>query len=245
MRSLLTSELQRLQDDLLVMGSKVGAALSQSVDSLAERDYDKAMDIIRSDVEINTRYYDIEEGCVRVISTQQPTAGDLRLLTSMISISAELERIGDYAKGIAKISLRLRNEQLMKPLIDIPQMAEKVRGMLHRSLLAFSYKDVSMARTVPLEDEAVDQLYDQVYRELFTYMLQNPENINQGNQLLYVAHNLERAADRCTNICQRVVYTATGQIVNLEPANDADVSVLAYEQMVPVETALQSTLQDA
>lgn len=219
------------------MGSAVEHALLDAVEMLRTRNFEASRRLIVADWEINARYYDIEQGCVQLIATQQPTAGDLRLLTSMITISAELERIGDYAKGIAKINLLIGEKELLKPLIDIPRMADKAQAMLHRALVAFSRRDVAAARTIPQEDDEVDNLYDQVYRELFTYMLQNPDTISQGNYLLWAAHNLERAADRVTNICQRVVYMVTGQVVNLE--DDADIfgEPTALSQVEPVQPA--------
>lgn len=224
--------MQRLQDDLLSMGSMVEFALRDAVEVLQSRDFRRGDGLIAADFQINALYYDIEQGCVRLIATQNPRAGDLRLLTSMITVSAELARIGDYAKGIAKVNNLIGEEELMKPLIDIPTMSAKAQGMLHRSLVAFTRRDLELARAIPQEDDEVDQLYQQVYRELFTYMLQNPHYINQGNYLLWAAHNLERAADRVTNICQRVVYMVTGQIVNLED----DSGAFGYSGVEPVQT---------
>lgn len=223
-------------DELLAMGSQVGSALDQAVESLVKRDFEKSRLVIAEDWHINARYYDIEQGCVNLIATQQPMAVDLRMLTSMISVSAELERIADYGKGIAKINLLIGEEPLMKRLVDIPTMAKNAQWMLHRSLVAFSRKDVDLAREVPLEDDAIDELYQQVYRELITHMLENPQYINQANYLLWVAHNLERAADRCTNICQRVVYMVTGQIVNLEKSAELANSLVAFEAIEPIQT---------
>ena len=235
-RQIFTQELQRLLDELLAMGSQVGSALDQAVESLVKRDFEKSRLVIAEDWHINARYYDIEQGCVNLIATQQPMAVDLRMLTSMISVSAELERIADYGKGIAKINLLIGEEPLMKRLVDIPTMAKNAQWMLHRSLVAFSRKDVDLAREVPLEDDAIDELYQQVYRELITHMLENPQYINQANYLLWVAHNLERAADRCTNICQRVVYMVTGQIVNLEKSAELANSLVAFEAIEPIQT---------
>ena len=235
-RQVFTQEIQRLLDELLAMGSQAGSALDRAVESLVRRDFECSRQIIAADWEINARYYDIEQGCVNLIATQQPMAIDLRTLTSMISVSAELERIADYAKGIAKVNLLIGEAPLIKPLVDIPLMSRHAQWMLHQAMVAFSRHDVELARAVPLEDDVVDRLYDQVYRELFTYMLQSPHHIDQGNHLLWVAHNLERAADRCTNICQRVVYMVTGQIVNLENSQDALDSPLAFAKVEPVRT---------
>lgn len=235
-RRVFNQELQRLLDELLALGSQVGLALDHAVESLVRRDFEKSRQVIADDWHINARYYDIEQGCVNLIATQAPRAADLRMLTSMISISAELERIADYGKGIAKVNLLIGDEPLMKRLVDIPIMARNVQWMLHRSLVAFSHRDIVLAREVPGDDDTVDELYHQVYRELITYMLQNPHYINQANHLLWVAHNLERAADRCTNICQRVVYMVTGQIVNLDQSTVAIDSPVAFEAVEPIQT---------
>lgn len=237
-RQVLTQEMQRLQNELLALGSTVEYAISDAVSVLKKRDYEGSKRIIADDWQINMRYHDIEQGCMQLIATQQPMAGDLRTIASMISISAELERIGDYAKGIAKINLLIGQEPLIKPLVDIPRMAILAQGMLHRSLLAFSRRDLALARSISKEDDEVDQLYDQVYRELFTYMLSNPNNINQGNYLLWAAHNLERTADRVTNICERVVYMISGQIVEFDRMSEEWNIPVNYNKIDPLQTKL-------
>lgn len=235
-RQAFMQELQRLQDEVLAMGSTVEYAVGDAVKILRERDFDGSRALIANDWQINVRYHDIEQGCLQLIATQQPTAGDLRVIASMITISSELERIGDYAKGIAKINLLIGEQPLIKPLVDIPQMSAKAQSMLHRSLVSFSRRDLALAKALPSEDDEVDAMYDQVYRELFTYMLANPHTIEQGNYLLWAAHNIERAADRVTNICERVIYMITGQIVELEHAMDEE-SMLAPSKIVPVDRA--------
>jgi phosphate transport system protein len=147
-------------------------------------------------------------------------AGDLRTLAAVLEIATELERIGDYAKGIARINLMMGEKPLLKPLIDIPRMAVKVRDMLHRALDAFIRRDVALARAIPAEDHEVDDLYNQVYRELLTYMMADPRTIDRATHLLWVAHNLERAADRVTNICERVIFTVTGEMKELDTDED-------------------------
>jgi len=137
-------------------------------------------------------------------------------LAAILMLATELERIGDYAKGIARINLMIGEGPLLKPLIDIPRMAEKARTMLHRALDAFIQRDVALARSIPAEDDEVDALYNQVYRELMTFIMANPRNIDQANHLLWVAHNLERAADRVTNICERVIFTVTGKLAEMD-----------------------------
>jgi phosphate transport system protein len=208
-------DLQRLQDDLLVLGSVVEEALTASVQQLKKRDLEGSRLLIEADRQINKKRYEIENNTLTLIATQQPMAGDLRTLAAVLEIAAELERIGDYAKGIANINLMIGPESLVKPLIDIPRMAEKGRDMLHRALDAFIKRNVELARLIPPEDNEVDDLYQQVYRELMTLILANPKNIDQANYLLWVAHNLERTADRVTNICERVVFTVTGEMEEL------------------------------
>ena len=151
-----------------------------------------------------------------VIAMQQPVAVDLRVLAAVLDIADELERIGDYAKGIAKINLRIGSGPMLKPLVDIPAMAEKASDALHRSLEAFVAREVELARALPKEDDEVDFLYNQVYRELMTYILGDPAAIEQANYLLWAAHNLERASDRVTNICERVIFTVTGELVEMD-----------------------------
>jgi phosphate transport system protein len=173
--------------------------------------------LIRADREIiNAKRFEIEEQALVLIATQQPIAGDLRTIAAILEIITELERIGDYAKGIARINIMIGDDPLLKPLIDVPVMAEKARDMLHRSLKAFIQRDVEAAKTIPKEDDEVDNLYDQVYRELLTYIMADPRTIEQANYLLWVAHNLERAADRVTNICERVLFMVTGEMAEMD-----------------------------
>ncbi len=208
-------ELQRLQDEMLMMGSMVEQALIESVESLKHRDREQSQGVIDRDRQINAKRFEIENDALVLIATQQPMAGDLRVIAAVLDLASELERIGDYAKGIAKINLMLGEDPLIKPLIDVPRMAEKARSMLHRALEAFVHQDVDLAKSIPGEDDDIDCLYEQVYRELITYILADPSTIQQANYLLWVAHNLERAADRVTNICERVVFTVTGEMVEL------------------------------
>jgi phosphate transport system protein len=212
-------ELQRLQDETLVLGSMVENALTESVEILKRRDMAASRRLIAQDRLINEKRFAIENDAMVLIATQQPMAGDLRTIAAVLDITHELERIGDYAKGIAKINLMIGEEPLVKPLVDIPRMAEKARDMLHRALEAFSRQDVGLARAIPAEDDEVDNLYNQVYRELITYVLADPSTIEQANYLLWAAHNLERAADRVTNVCERVIFTVTGEMVEMDQEN--------------------------
>lgn len=210
------NELQRLQDEVLALGSMVESALVESVEYLKQRNFDGSRQIIAQDRVINRKRYGIEEQVLVLIATRQPMASDLRILAAILEIAGELERIGDYAKGIAKINLLIGEKPLLKPLIDVPLMAEKARSMLHRALDAFIRHDVTLARAIPQEDDFVDALYEQVYRELITYIMADPSTIEQANYLLWAAHNLERAADRVTNLCERVIFTVTGELTELD-----------------------------
>ncbi len=206
-------ELHHLEDQVLLLGSMVEEALLLSVEALKRRDLDKSRWLIEHDADINARRYAIEEATLTLIALQQPVARDLRELAAILEIATELERIGDYAKGIAKINLLIGEGPLLKPLIDIPLMAEKALAMLRRSLDAFVRRDVDTARALPALDDEVDALYNQVYRELITYILADPTCLEQANYLLWAAHNLERAADRVSNICERILFTVTGELL--------------------------------
>jgi phosphate transport system protein len=219
MRKTFETEIQALKDELLLLGSMVEEQITASVDALKKRDTEAARRIYDTDSKINAKRYAIEEQVMILIATQQPMAHDLRLLASVLEVSGELERMGDYAKGIATVNLRMGNEPLLKPLIDIPRMAEKGVDMLHRALTAFINEDVEAARAIPVEDDEVDGLYTQVYRELMTFVLSDPRTIDRANYLLWTAHNLERLADRVTNICERTVFIATGEIQEIKGSN--------------------------
>ncbi|MCD6554148.1 MAG: phosphate signaling complex protein PhoU [Anaerolineae bacterium] len=208
-------ELHRLQDEMLVLGSMVEKAIIRSVETLRNRDVEAARQIVADDLKINRKRFDIEEECIQLVATQQPIAGDLRTIVSVLHVIVDLERMADHAEGIAKIAIMMGGEPPLKPLIDIPRMAEKAVDMLRRSLEAFIERDVEEAKRICEEDDEVDALYDQVYRELLTYMLQDPRNITRATWLLWVAHNLERIADRATNICERAVFLSTGKMEDL------------------------------
>jgi phosphate transport system protein len=215
MRQVFEQELRRLQDELMLLGTVVQNAVVNSVDSLKQRDLDASHRLIVEDHWINEKRFTIENEVLTLIATQQPVAGDMRVLAAILEIATELERMADYAKGIANINLRMGEGELVKPLIDIPRMAEKARDMLSRSLVAFIERDINLARAIPAEDDEVDDLYNQVYRELLTIIMANPHNIDKATYLLWVAHNLERTADRVVNICERVVFTVTGELNEL------------------------------
>ena len=210
-------ELHRLQDEVLILGGLVEKAIIQSVEVLKRRDLEGARRLIAQDRRvINEKRFAIESEALTLIATQQPMAGDLRVIAAVLEIAHELERMGDYAKGIAKINLMMGDEPLLKPLVDIPLMAEKARSMLHQALEAFVRRDVELARAIPKQDDEVDALYNQVYRDLLALMMQNPRDIDRATYLLWVAHNLERTADRVANICERVIFMVTGEMVEMD-----------------------------
>ena len=204
--------LQGLQDEVLILGSMVEKAIGYAMEALKKRDLALARQVITDDTLINRKRMDIEEKCVELIVTQQPVASDLRIIVAVLNIIIDLERIADHAEGTAKIALMLGDELPLKPLIDLPRMADRARDMLHRSLDAFIRRDAEAARKICIEDDEVDNLYDQVFRELLTFMAEDPKTITRATRLIWVAHNLERSADRVTNICERVVFTVTGKM---------------------------------
>jgi len=220
LRKTFETELQQVKDDVLVLGSMAEQAILNAVEALKKRDLKASRKILEDDRDINAKRFEIEKTLMILIATQQPMAHDLRFLASTMEIISELERMGDYAKGIANINLRMGDEPLLKPLIDIPRMAEKDVDMLHRSLTAFVNEDVEAARSIPVEDDEVDALYNQIYRELMTFVIQDPKTIERANWLLWVAHNLERVADRVTNICERTIFIATGEMVEIKTTDD-------------------------
>lgn len=204
--------LRDLQDEVLIMGAMVDKALDRAVDSLKRKDLELAQRVVSDDALVNRKRYDIEEMCLTLIATQQPMARDLRIVSSVMHVIVDLERMGDYAAGIAKINLMMGKEPLLKPLIDLPKMAEKSREMLSQALEAFIDWDVEKAKSVAPQDDEVDDLYDRIYLELITFMIQDPHSINRATHLLWAAHDIERLADRVTNICERTVFMVTGHL---------------------------------
>ncbi|MBC7877295.1 MAG: phosphate signaling complex protein PhoU [Anaerolineales bacterium] len=219
-RKTFENEIQQVKDEVLLLGSMVEHAIIASVEALKKRDIKGAEKIILEDKNVNKKRFAIENQLMILIATQQPMAHDLRFLASTMEIISELERMGDYAKGIANINIRMGEESLLKPLIDIPRMAQIGTSMLHRSLTAFINEDVAAAQAIPIEDDEVDALYNQIYRELMMIIIQDPKSIERANWLLWVAHNLERVADRVTNICERTVFIATGEMNEIKSSDD-------------------------
>lgn len=220
LRKTFETEIQQVKDEVLLLGSMAEQAILSSVEALKKRDIKASEKILEEDKLINRKRFEIENQLMILIATQQPMAHDLRLLASAMEIISELERMGDYAKGIANINIRMGDAPLLKPLIDIPRMAQKGADMLHRALSAFVSEDVETAKTLPMEDDEVDALYNQIYRELMTFVIQDPKNIERANWLLWVAHNLERVADRVTNICERTIFIATGEMTEIKSTDD-------------------------
>jgi phosphate transport system protein len=211
-RESFSGRMRELEKEVVNMGDMVIAATSRSVEALKARNIDDAIKIIADDLLINKKRWDIEERCIKLIALQQPVASDLREIIAVLNIITDLERMGDYAEGIAKIVVMLGTEPLVKPLVDIPRMEEKAASMLKRSLEAFVRRDAQAAKAICNEDDDVDMLYDQVYRELLTYMIEDPKTISRATPLIWAAHNLERIADRVTNICERIVFLVTGSM---------------------------------
>jgi len=211
-RTAFHKKLRSIQDEVLAMGSMVEQANNRAIAALKERDISAARQIISDDLKVNKKRFDIEEECVQLIATQQPMAGDLRAIICVLNIITEIERIGDHAEGIARIVVMIGDEPPLKPLVDIPRMAEITNSMLHRSLDALINRDAEQARKIAAEDDEVDNLYDQIFRELLTFMAEDPRTTTRATRLIWVAHNLERSADRVTNICERIVYMVTGKM---------------------------------
>jgi phosphate transport system protein len=207
--------LREIQDEVVIMGNMVEKATLRSVEALKDRDLAKAHEVIEGDLKVNAKRYAIEEKCIELIATQQPMAGDLRAIIGLLNIITEIERIGDHAEGIARIAVLNGEEPPVKPLIDIPRMADLVVDMLRRSLDALIGRDAALAREVADRDDEVDALYDQVFRELLLMMTEQPAIITRATRLIWAAHNLERSADRVTNICERVVYMVTGTMTEI------------------------------
>jgi phosphate transport system protein len=212
-------ELQGLRDDVVAMASMVDKAIARAIECLRRQDVQVAREVVSADRAINQHRWQVEERALLLIATQAPMAGDLRTISSVIHIVTELERMADHAAGTAKIVIMTAEEPLLKPLVDIPRMSEIAREMLKESITAFIEGDEALARLVVARDDEVDSLYDQVYRELLTYMMADPGTINRATHLLWAAHNIERVADRVTNICEWVVFAVTGEIEELASAS--------------------------
>jgi len=214
-RTAFERQLTEIQDDMLVLATMAETAIERSLEALKNRDVELARRIIADDLKINEKRYNTEERCLELVATQQPLASDLRTIVAVLHIIVDLERIADHAEGNARLALMLADEPPLKPNTDIPRMAQKGIEMLHASLEAFKDRDTDRARAICEMDDEVDALYERVYHELLTYMIQDPQSIQRATYLIWVAHNLERIADRVTNICERVVFMVTGHVQEL------------------------------
>jgi phosphate transport system protein len=220
-REALDRRIRHLLDEFMVLESMVEQETTDAVDALKRQDMDAARKTYRFDQKVNAKRFEIENECMITIATQQPImAGDLRLLASILEVVGELERMGDYAKGIAKICLMMGDQPPIKPLIDIPKMAELCVSMLHRAAGAFINRDAVTARAIPGEDDLVDALYNQVSRDLNEIVFADPSKVERANYLMWAAHNLERMADRVTNICERAIYVSTGELKEIDISDD-------------------------
>jgi phosphate transport system protein len=219
-RETLDNKIRELNDAIIELASIVEQAILGSVSTLVDKDLEKAKSIYDQDKQINKKRYEIERQALITVATQQPMATDLRRLSSIIDIAGELERIGDYAKGIARIAMRLEDKAPLRKLVHIPKMAEMTADMLHRAITAFIEMDEETGKAVPREDDQIDVLYNKVYQELLELMISDRNNIDRATFHLWVAHNLERAADRVTNICERTVFTVSGELVEFDRSDD-------------------------
>ncbi len=219
-RKLLDENLSVIQDDILRMGSMVEEQVNRAVYSLKEHDVKMAHQVIDADERVDQLRYRLEDECLRTIATQQPAARDLRRIIAAMHMAVEMERMADHASGIAEIAVRMGGEPHIKPLIDIPRMAELVGEMLHGVLDAYVKTDVALAQAVAKQDDEVDALYNQILRELLTYMMADSKIVSRATYLLWVAHNLERIGDRVTNLCERVIFTDTGQLNDIQDGTE-------------------------
>jgi len=211
-RELFERKLREMQDDILIMGSMVEKAIQRSVDALRTRDIPLSNSVIQDDVAINAKRYEIEEKCIHTIALQQPMAADLRVLVAILFIANELERMADHAEGIGRINVMLGDEPLPHPLGDIGEMADRAGDMLRRSITAFVERDAETARRICDEDDVIDRLYDSSYHALIQEVIRTPADIERITYMIWTSHNLERIADRVTNICERVIFMVTGQL---------------------------------
>jgi phosphate transport system protein len=219
-RQTLDREIHHLQDEVLLLGSMVEQAMLNAIDALKRRDHQAARRVYQGDELINEKRYAIENRVLILFATQQPIAHDLRLLAAILEVITELERMGDYAKGIAKISLKIGDDDTPIPTREISRMGDLAVGMLHRALSAFIAEDVGMAYRIPQDDDQVDELYNQIYRRNVAAMIANPDIIDHSNLIMWVVHNIERMADRVTNICERTIFIATGELLEIDASDD-------------------------
>jgi phosphate transport system protein len=209
-----------LEDELVVLESMVRQATLDAVDALMTNNHELSTQVYANDRLINEKRFEIENECLITIATQQPMARDLRVLASILEIVTELERIGDYAKGIAKINRQIGQRQVLPAVELLPEMANIAAAMMQRAVKAFTEGDVETARSIPNSDDKVDEIFNKIYRGLVEHMINDTNSIDIANHLQWAAHNLERMADRVTNICERTIFIETGSIYELEESDD-------------------------
>ena len=219
-RETLDRIVNELKDEILTLESMVRQATLESVDALVTRDYKASRRIYNADDKINVRRFDLETNCIVAIATQQPMAVDIRALASILEISTELERMGDYAKGIARINLMLEGRELLEPIRALPDMAALASDMLHRAVQAFVNADLDEARAIPALDDQVDAYHNQISHGLIQAITKNADLAEMANTLQWAVHNIERMADRVINICERTVYLVTGRMYEFESTDD-------------------------
>ena len=220
LRETFDRRLRGLLDDVLMLGSMVEQAILESVRALNTHNLEEARRIIADDQKLNEKRYHIENETLILIATQQPMARDLRLLAAILEINTELERMGDYAKGISRITTLMGDEPFDFPAKDLQLMAELGLDMLRRALNAFINMDAKTARKIPQDDDQVDALYNHIFQELVHQMIDDPDRLDRANYLIWAAHNLERMADRVTNICERIIFVTTGEMRELDSTYD-------------------------
>lgn len=221
-RQTLDKHIKELYDEIVVLGSMVEQAVINAVEALHERDYDLARKTYEADKLINEKRFEIENDVMVTIATQQPVARDVRILASVFEIAAELERMGDYAKGIARIHMMTAEDPPLKDkrIRAIPEMAGMTVDMLNRAVKAFVETDVEAAYTIPKADDEIDKLYQKLLKQLIKEMNKDNDLIEQANFFIWAGHNLERMADRVTNICERTIYIATGENIEIDKTDD-------------------------
>lgn len=224
-RDTLNKQLGQVQDEILILGSMVEEATLSAVKALKNRDTKTARTVFEQDQIINEKRFAIENAILILMATQQPMARDLRTLAALLEVNTELERMGDYAKGIAKVAIKLGDSESKMPTAEIDQMAEIAVSMLHRALGAFIEENPNIALSIPKEDDQIDELFNQAYSKILKEMIANPATIDNVNMALWVIHNLERLADRVSNICERTVFIATGELFEMDGMDEEDLNI--------------------
>jgi phosphate transport system protein len=219
-REQLDKKIKKLRKDVQTLESMVRKATQEAVHALIHRDSKLAKKVYRNDNKINKKRFQIERDCLITIATQQPMATDLRILASILEVTSELERMGDYAKGIARIHFMTGGESLVKPIGDLVEMADITVDMLRRAVKAFVHEDAETARKIPDEDDKVDEIFNRIYHGLVDHMGKDPKSVDHANHLQWAAHNIERMSDRVTNICERTIFIVTGEMHELEESDD-------------------------